>query len=210
MTKLYNKFGYLLIATMFIALAGCSSDDNNNVNPYPNDDDTSTIGNYFNVKSGKVVYSTNGIEDDNPDVVLYFDDYGKKLRCENLNNTQIVDEDANLGVVLYPEWMEYYSTPAAMLGSAVRGIYHFTMDDLYESYKLVYPDITKGTETIAGKSCNIYKWSVAGFAKYENAGWNGITFLYREEALGSVQEWRVKEFSEESVSADKFVIPDGY
>jgi len=154
MTKKY----LLLIVTAALLMAACGKDDNKPA-PEPGDGNGNLpVGFHFGIKAATVVYSTDNYAsgDENNEMRIVFDDYGKKFRWEAGDAIYIVDETAQTAYVLMPEAKMYMDYPGV---ASVRFAFTFYGDDVASPWKY-YPGFTKqSNKTIAGKNCTVYSWT---------------------------------------------------
>jgi hypothetical protein len=201
-----KKYLFLaLIAALFIT--ACGSDNGFNPTDAPND--STLVGPYFNIKAATITYSTENYvgSDNNSDIKLVLDDYGKKFRYETSEDVTIIDEDANKYYVLTPSTKTYVELSANM-GTAVRFIFIYLGDDVISAWT-IYPGFNKeSNKTIAGKKCSVCSW------KWDNesvewGGWNRITFIYKVTADGEISKFEAKSITE-SANANDFKVPSDY
>ena len=145
---MFKKY-LLLIVTAALLMAACGKDDDK-PNPGPGDG----AGLYFGIKAATVVYNyLSG--DENHEMRIVFDDYGKKFRWETGNVIYIANEDAKTFYALMPEEKKYMELPASM-ATSWRMAFMYLGDDVNSAWKY-HPGFTKlSNKTIAGKNCTVY------------------------------------------------------
>ena len=194
-----------LISISLLLFASCGDDNDTGLDPIGSD--TTLTGYYFGVKSGTIIYSITDVYNEVRQQTLIFDDYGKKVRIEELESIQICDEDAGKAYLLDTVSKTYMNLSSTVV-PAIRVSFIYLGDD-YGTNWTYYPNFSKEkNRTIAGKSCSVCKWGI-GDVTTEWGGWKRITFIYTEDQGGSI--WKKEAISyDESVPDNSFKIPNGY
>ena len=188
-----------------LVFASCGGDDNKG--KLPIDPEYPFANAYFGIKAGTIVYSTeNYLDEENSDIKIIFDDYGKKFRYETHEIVMISDEDAQKQYTLLPATRQYTEVGYGM--SSLRYGFTYIGDEVNLVWQY-YPDFSKSNRTIAGKNCSVCKWTDEDDEKWEWGGWQRITFLYSVIRDSQVEKFEAKSIIE-SAPANSFVPPSDY
>jgi hypothetical protein len=165
----------------------------------------------YGMKSGKIVYKSTTMMM-NQDIIIYFDDWGKKQRSEitmellgqKVNNVTIIDSASVYNI-------DMTKKTGTIIPMDTTSPDHINFLTIPEETKKKFNITEAGEEEVIGRKCKVYSMSdkVTGLSgKYYI--WNGIPLKTVAKMMGIEVKMEATELVENAViPAEKFVVPAG-
>lgn len=212
--KMINVIFLLFVMITFTA---CGNNNNNTAAGKQNNDApsaTTQIAKKYPIKSGIITFQRSGIIG-SAEIIVYFDDYGKKERNEVYGKDGLINEvTMSDGVNMYKFTKESIAAKTVyIMGPGLHGTeMQFVADPFNnnEKRKARYEFIKLENIDLIDKDCEAYCVKSSG-GKTTFAGWRGLLLYSKVQMAMGVMETVAVDFKENAdVDPDLFKIPDGY